>query len=220
MKGWIAWIARKSSLDNPLRTAIETRAVGADSSHRSKPTARVLIINETIEWICIMHNAETGNSSKVQEFMGLPTSEQFVLWAARIWVKSNHGVPALHLNLRRGFRAAQMDNGYLLLDRIMTLLSTTVSNKLRFHCTCCRGITSHEHALLGIIAEFQTGSEANALMILSNWLPGASASTARTEFEDFAMLLKEKGLHIRERQWLPVGSEEPVMVASPLPTVH
>ena len=167
-----------------------------------------------------MHNVETRNSSEIQEFMGLPISEQFALWAARIWVKSSHGVPALHLNLRKGFQAAQMDNGYLMLDRIMTLLSTTASNKLRFHCTCCRGITVHEHAWLGIIAELQTGGDANALMILSNWLPGTSASIARTEFEDFAMLLKEKGLHIRERQWLPVGSEEPVMPASPLPTVH
>jgi hypothetical protein len=119
-----------------------------------------------------MHNVETRNSLEIQEFMGLPISEQFVLWAARIWVKSSHGVPALHLNLRKGFQAAQMDNGYLMLDRIMTLLSTTASNKLRFHCTCCRGITVHEHALLGIIAELQTGGEANALMILSNWLPG------------------------------------------------
>ena len=57
------------------------------------------------------------------KFTDLPISEQFVLWAARIWVTSNQNAPTLHLNLRNGFRATHMDDGYLILDRIMTLLS-------------------------------------------------------------------------------------------------
>ena len=60
----------------------------------------------------------------------LPLGEQFVLWAARIWVKSNHGAPTLHLNSRNGFRVAEMEDGYLMLDRIMTLLSTRASMEI------------------------------------------------------------------------------------------
>ena len=109
------------------------------------------------------------------KFTDLPISEQFVLWAARIWVTSNQNAPTLHLNLRNGFRATNMDDGYLILDRIMTLLSTQASKKIYLHCACLTGITEHEHAFLGIIAEFQTGDESSAHMVLSEWLPPPAA---------------------------------------------
>ena len=154
------------------------------------------------------------------KFTDLPISEQFVLWAARIWVTSNQNAPTLHLNLRNGFRATNMDDGYLILDRIMTLLSTQESKKIYLHCACFTGITEHEHAFLGIIAEFQTGDESNAHMVLSEWLPPPAATDAGQEFRDFAMLLKVNGLHIRERQWFPIGGEHPAEPLSPLPTIH
>ena len=163
---------------------------------------------------------ETDTLAISPEFPDLPFSEQFVLWAARIWVKSNHNAPTLHLNLRNGFRAAHMDDGYLILDRIMTLLSTQASKKIYLHCACFTGITEHEHAILGIIAEFQTGDESNAHMVLSEWLPSPAATDAGQEFRDFAMLLKANGLHIRERQWFPIGGEHPAAPVSPLPTIH
>ncbi len=167
-----------------------------------------------------MHNVETHSSAILSEFPDLPISEQFVLWAARIWVKSNSQAPTLHLNLRDGFREAHMEDGYLILDRIMTLLSARASQEIHFHCTCCMEITTHEHTILGIIAEFQTGDKSNAYMILSEWLPSSAAMEAGREFQDFAMLLKANGLHIRERQWFPVGGEHPAAPVSPLPTIH
>ena len=167
-----------------------------------------------------MPHVETAAPAILPEFPDLPLSEQFVLWAARIWVKSNHYAPTLHLNLRDGFKAAHMDDGYLILDRIMTLLSTRASKDIHLHCTCFAGITKHEHAILGIIAEFQTGDESNAHMVLSEWLPSPAATDAGQEFRDFAMLLKANGLHIRERQWFPIGVEHPAEPVSPLPTMH
>ena len=163
---------------------------------------------------------ETTGASSDPDFPDLPIAEQFVLWAARIWVRSTHGAPTLHLNLRDGFRAAQMEEGYLILDRLMTLLSTRSSREIYFHCTCCKGITDHEHAILGVIAEFQTGDEANAHMILSEWLPSSGALDAGREFQNFAMMLKVNGLNIRERQWFPVGGENLTSPTSPLPSIH
>lgn len=163
---------------------------------------------------------ETTGAGSDPNFPDLPIAEQFVLWAARIWVRSNQGAPTLHLNLRDGFRAAQMEEGYLILDRLMTLLSTRSSQEIYFHCTCCKGITDHEHAILGVIAEFQTGDEANAHMILSEWLPSSGAFDAGREFQNFAMLLKVNGLNIRERQWFPVGGENLNSPTSPLPSIH
>ena len=107
-----------------------------------------------------------------------------------------------------------------MLDRIMTLLSTQASRNVYFHGECCNGVTHHEHAFLGVIAEFQTGDEANAHMVLSEWLPSSAANYAGREFKDYAMLLKANGLHIRERQWFPVGGEHFSNCSSPLPTVH
>jgi hypothetical protein len=178
------------------------------------------LFENVIGWTGFMHNLDAQDVHTEPKFTDLPLGEQFVLWAARIWVKSNNGAPTLHLNLRNGFRAAQLEEGYLILDRFMTLLSTSALKEIRFHCTCCWGITDHEHALLGVIAEFQTGDEANAQTILSEWLPDASAHIVGQEFQAFAMLLKENGLHIRERQWFLTGGEDPTAPMSPLPSVH
>lgn len=164
------------------------------------------------------HKLELPGSSP--NFPDLPIAEQFVLWAARVWVKSNQETPTLHLNLRDGFRAAEIEEGYLMLDRIMTLLSTRASRKVYFHLKCCTGITNHEHAFLGVIAEFQTGADANAHMILRDWLPSPAACEAGREFKNYATLLKANGLHIRERQWFPAGGDQFSLPSSPLPTVH
>ena len=168
-----------------------------------------------------MHQSSdiNGMSSNV-ELEELPLGEQFVLWGARLWVKSQHFAPALHLNLRDGFRAAHIEEGYLVLDRIMTLLSTQASQDIFFHCTNCNGITDHEQLVLGVIAELQTGGEGKAHRILSDWLPSATAHVAGREFNEFAILLKENGLHIRERQWFSIGNGSSRALISLLPTVH
>ena len=167
-----------------------------------------------------MTNYNSELTESLSNFPNLPLSEQFVLWGARVWVKSNQKTPALHLNLRDGFRAAEVEEGYLMLDRIMTLLSTRASRNVYFHGECCSEITDHEHAFLGVIAEFQTGDEANAHMVLSEWLPSSAANDAIREFKDYALLLKANGLHIRERQWFPVNGGRSSNYSSPLPTVH
>ncbi|MBG02672.1 MAG: hypothetical protein CMM59_01175 [Rhodospirillaceae bacterium] len=168
-----------------------------------------------------MHHApEAGDSPSKTEHVDLPLSEQFVLWAARLWVKSQHFGPTLHLNLRNGFRAANMEEGYLMLDRVMTRLSTCATRDIGFHCTCCKGITGHEHTVLGIIAEFQTGEDENARLILSDWFQPVMVDVAGREFQEFAMLLRENGLHIRARQWFSVGGEHSSAPISPLPSIH
>lgn len=154
------------------------------------------------------------------DFSDLPISEQFVLWAVRFWVKSNHQASALHLNLREGFRSVEMEEGYLMLDRIMTYLSTHASTEIILYYTCNKNISDHEHAILGVIAEFQTGDESNAQMVLSDWLPSSAVDDLGREFQEFAILLKANGLYIRERQWFPVGGEHPTTPNSPLPSVH
>ena len=168
-----------------------------------------------------MHQAsDISEMSSNVELADLPLGEQFVLWAGRLWVKSQHFAPALHLNLRDGFRAAHIEEGYLVLDRIMTLLSTQASQNILFHCTCCSGITDHEQSVLGVIAEFQTGDEGKVHRILSDWFPSAIVYVAGREFNDFARLLKENGLYIRERQWFSTGSgnsRKPVLL---LPNIH
>ena len=77
-----------------------------------------------------MTNYNSELTESLSNFPNLPLSEQFVLWGARVWVKSNQKTPALHLNLRDGFRAAEVEEGYLILDRIMTLLSTRASRNV------------------------------------------------------------------------------------------
>ncbi|MEE2688768.1 MAG: hypothetical protein VX430_05020 [Pseudomonadota bacterium] len=107
-----------------------------------------------------------------------------------------------------------------MLDRIMTYLSTHASTEIILYYTCNKNISDHEHAILGVIAEFQTGDESNAQMVLSDWLPSSVVDDLGREFQEFAILLKANGLYIRERQWFPVGGEHPTTPNSPLPSVH
>ena len=74
--------------------------------------------------------------------------------------------------------------------------------------------------MLGVIAELQTEGEGKAHRILSDWLPSATAHAAGREFNEVAILLKENGLHIRERQWLSIGNGSARDLISLLPTVH
>ena len=122
--------------------------------------------------------------------------------------------------LRTGFRAAKIEAGYLILHAIMTTLTTTSRKDIIFHCNCCDGITLDEHKILGIIAHFQTGDEATAHMILSDWLPIGSANVVGTMFGELASLLKANDLDIRERQGLPFGDNNPIFLGSPPPNLH
>ena len=45
-------------------------------------------------------------------------------------------------------------------------------------------------------------------------------SGKNTDLEKFAILLKENGLHIRERQWFSIGNGSSRALISLLPTVH
>ena len=150
----------------------------------------------------------------------LPLGEQFVLWAARLWVKSQHFAPTLHLNLRDGFRSAHIEEGYLVLDRIMTLLSMQAIQNILFRDTDCSAMTGDEQLLLGVFADFQTGDEDKAHLILSDWFSSETAHMAGCEFKNFAMLLKENGLHIRERQWFSIDFENSRAPVLRLPNVH
>ena len=71
--------------------------------------------------------------------------------------QEQHNAPTLHLNLRNGFRAAHMDDGYLILDRIMTLLSTQATKKIYLHCACAE--SEHEHAISASSPNFKSGTD-------------------------------------------------------------
>ena len=164
-----------------------------------------------------LKSSETANST---EFKDLPFSEQFILWATRTWVRSNQGASSLHQILRNAFKAAKIEAGYLVLHAIMTTLTTTARKDILFHCICCDGITLDEHKILGIIAYFQTGDEATAHMILSDWLPINSENVVTTMFGELASLLKAHKLHIRKRQGLSIGNYYPKNMGSPPPNLH
>ena len=164
-----------------------------------------------------LKSSETANST---EFKGLPFSEQFILWATRTWVRSNQGASSLHQILRSGFRAVEIEDGYLKLHAIMTILTTTAKKDILFHCNCCDGITLDEHTILGIVAYFQMGDEATAHMILSEWLPIGSANVVGRMFGELASMLKKKNLHIRERRVFPISDDDPNNMGSPPPILH
>ena len=160
----------------------------------------------------VMMSRSVSKETNPTRFEALPIGEQLTVWATRMWARAHHDSPALHRNLHDAFRIARIPEGYLAFDRIMTVLCTASQEGIAIGCTCCTGVTDDEQVLLGIVAEFQSGTAARAHMVLEDWLPAAAARIAAEYFSEYALLIKGAGLQIRLRQW--TRSPDPDMAAS------
>ncbi len=71
---------------------------------------------------------------QAKQIKGLNRSEKFVIWAVRVWLRSNNRDLHLQHVLRKTLNSSGMVNAYLHLDSFMTILSETSLLPLKTGC--------------------------------------------------------------------------------------
>ncbi len=139
------------------------------------------------------------------KFADLPFGEQLMIWAMRLWARTDTAKPQVHSLLRKGFALAGIEHAHGAFDSLMTLLTTATTRPIDIRCATCGTVSDDEQRLLGALADHQNpGSglpgDTAAESFLSVWLPPAARRLAREPIGDLARTLARMGLMIRLRR--------------------
>ena len=84
-------------------------------------------------------------SSKPEElFENLPFPERLALWSVRLWVDGLQSGCSISEQLQDAYRLARVDDAYLDLDAMMTIVATSSSNPIDIRCEQCASISEDE----------------------------------------------------------------------------
>ena len=61
------------------------------------------------------------------KFADLPFGEQLMIWAMRLWARTDTAKPQVHALLRKGFALAGIEDAHGAFDSLMTMLATTTT---------------------------------------------------------------------------------------------
>lgn len=100
-------------------------------------------------------------------------------------------------------------DGWPAFDLLFTILAGEARRGLDMRCLKCRGLGRDEGRLLQALGFVQTGDEAGAAAILTDWLPPAAARLAMAPLARLAAAMSAAGLVIPARDF----------ARGPLPTV-
>ncbi|HAD86611.1 MAG TPA: hypothetical protein DCG48_04545 [Rhodospirillaceae bacterium] len=140
------------------------------------------------------------------KFADLPFGEQLMIWAMRLWARTDTAKPQVHALLRKGFALAGIEDAHGAFDSLMTMLATTTTRPVDIRCATCGTVSGDEQRLLGALADHQNpgsgipGDNTAAESFLSVWLPPAARRLAREPIGDLARTLARMGLMIRLRR--------------------
>ena len=139
------------------------------------------------------------------KFADLPFGEQLMIWAMRLWARTDTAKPQVHALLRKGFALAGIEHAHGSFDSLMTLLETATTRPIDIRCATCGTVSDDEQRLLGALADLQNpGSglpgDTTDVSFLSVWLPPTARRQAREPAENLARALARMGLMIRLRR--------------------
>ncbi len=137
------------------------------------------------------------NAEPTNELSSLPLGEQFLLWALRNWVRAHKTDCHLHETLRRGFVVAGIEDGYLAIDELLTIIATSATTTIDVRCPRCGGISPDEQIFLGVIASLQRSDFASSSVLLGHWLAPAGVRIAQTPAGRLARSMTFAGLPLR-----------------------
>ena len=137
------------------------------------------------------------------EVRELPFGEQFLLWAIRLWVKSQKRKGDANATLYEGFRLAGLEEGYLIIDEMLTVVGTATTRSIDVRCPPCPGISRDEHTFIGLIAALQQPDVPAGARLLGCWLAPSNVRLALIPAMRLAHLMAGRGFALRPRQIAP-----------------
>jgi len=127
----------------------------------------------------------------------LPFSEQFCLWAVRLWVRSHRIGGSCHGVLYKGFGLIGALEAYYAFDGLLTILFTTAHSIIDIRNLACPEISHDEQRLLGMIAMHQGNVDPKSReILLLYWLPHPAVDAVQNQLSELAATLSQAGLII------------------------
>lgn len=131
-----------------------------------------------------------------ESFLQLPFAEQFLIWAARVWLAATaqgRRVPAV---LQEGLCAAGVPEAWESLDAMLWMLCRYTKRAPDFHGIRCLCVGRDEHMLIRAVAAAQHGDGAAIRRELETLLPAEVACAAATRLEDVGHVFLCAGLRL------------------------
>ena len=142
----------------------------------------------------------SNRTLRKNEIRDLPFGEQFLLWAIRLWVRSQKHKGDVYATLYEGFRLARLEEGYLIIDEMLTVIGTATTRSIDVRCPQCPGISMDEQTFIGLIAALQQSDFPAGARLLGCWLPPSGVRLALMPAARLARLMAVAGLALRPRE--------------------
>lgn len=135
-------------------------------------------------------------SSKPEElFENLPFPERLALWSVRLWVDGLQSGCSISEQLQDAYRLARVDDAYLDLDAMMTIVATSSSSPIDIRCEQCASISEDEQIFLHWLAISQAGfPNLRDNVLFKEWMPVDAANAAIPHLSQFTLKLQKAGL--------------------------
>ena len=149
----------------------------------------------------------TDNALTQNRIADLPFGEQFLLWAIRHWVMAFTQQGDRHAMLHKGFRLAGIEEGYLAIDELLTIVSASATSRIEVRCPDCSTISNDEQILVGMIAALQRSDSREFAVLLGFWVAPAGVRLSLAPATRLASLMALGGLTLRRREITPPPDE-------------
>lgn len=130
---------------------------------------------------------------------GLRFAERFLIWSVRVWALSQaRNSSAAHYHcatLRKAFDLAGLGEAHLVFERLMTAMQIHSVRDVGLHEPRCRGVAPDELAILGVVAEGQSGVVSDASM--SGLIEPEGRDEVGRAAQELAFLLARRGMYVR-----------------------
>ena len=135
-------------------------------------------------------------SPKSEElFENLAFPERLALWSVRLWVDGLQSGCSISGQLQDAYRLARVDDAYLDLDAMMTILATSSSGPIDIRCEQCASISEDEQVFLHWLAISQAGfPNVRDNELFEQWMPAEAINSARPYLSQFTLKMQKADL--------------------------
>jgi len=122
--------------------------------------------------------------------------EQFLVWAARLWVAKLKEPMAALPSLHAGFQMAGVPDSLLGLDAVLGAVAESALRPLDVRCLKCRSLGADEALLLRAVSLAQHNRFVESARIIAEWLPPMEARIAHRHLRALASEFLEADLSL------------------------
>ena len=135
-------------------------------------------------------------SPKSEElFENLPFPERLVLWSVRLWVDGLQSGCSISDQMRDAYRLARVEDAYLDLDAMMTIVATSSAGPIDIRCEQCASLSADEQIFLHWVAMSQAGfPKIMENDLFEQWMPREAANAARPHLSRLTSKFQKVGL--------------------------